>query len=118
MKNKGLFIFVCLFIYINCYCKGNHNRIDLNKKECARYEIEREEISDNVEDYECCYTSMINDYLFNGCWPVPKDKKQRAIMEGLEYSPLNVIDASFECSIKYLSFYITKIKILLALFLF
>lgn len=118
MKNKGLLIFCYLLIFINCYCEGDHNRKDLNKKECARYEIEKEEISGNVEDYECCFTSMINDFLFNGCWPVPKDKKERSNIKGLELSPLNVIDASFECSIKYLSFYITNIKILLVLLLF
>ena len=96
----------------------DHNRIDLNKKECARYEIEKDEISGNVEDYECCFTSMISEFLFNWCLLVPKDKKERAVMKGLEYSSLNVIGASFECSIKYLSFYITKIKMLLALLLF
>ena len=96
MKYKKLLIFCYLLIFINCYCEGDHNRIDLNKKECARYEIEKDEISGNVEDYECCFTSMISEFLFNWCLPVPKDKKERAVMKGLEYSALNVIGASFE----------------------
>ena len=50
MKYKKLLIFCYLLIVINCYCEGDHNRIDLNKKECARYEIEKEEISGKVEE--------------------------------------------------------------------
>ena len=46
MKKNILMIFInyCLLIFVNCYCEGNHNRDDLDKKECARYEIEKEEV--------------------------------------------------------------------------
>lgn len=50
MKYKKLLIFCYLLIVINCYYEGDHNRIDLNKKECVRYEIEKEEISGKVEE--------------------------------------------------------------------
>lgn len=115
--NNRLYIFICLFIYINCYCKGTHNRIDLNKKECARYEIEKEEVNgDNVENYECCYySSLIYDFVSRECVIESKNKKDKAITTISLMSPLNIFDVSIECSFKYLR--IINIKLLFFLLL-
>lgn len=116
--NNRRYIFICLFIYINCYCKGDHNRIDLNKKECARYEIEKEEVNgDNVENYECCYSSSLiyADLIGEECVIESKNKKDKAITQIALMTPLNIFDISIECSFKYLT--IINIKLLFFLLL-
>lgn len=110
-----LIIFIFLFIKIKGYCEGSHNRVDLNKKECARYEIEKEEIDgDNVKDYECCFISyLILDGPGEGeCLIQSKNKVEKALTILAELSPLNIFDASIECSFKYLTFFIIKIQLL------
>ena len=118
MKYKDFIIFYCLFIYINCFCEGNHNRVDLNKEECARYDIEKSEISSGkIEDYECCYFTMLNDIIASECMIFTKDEAERIFQKGFESSSLNFADARVECSSKNLFFRNVIIIILLVLFL-
>lgn len=110
-----LIIFTYLFIKIDGYCEGSHNRVDLNKKECARYEIEKEEIDgDNVNDYECCFIShlLLDGLVEDECLIQSKDKTERAIIKLAELSPLNIFDTSIECSFKYLTIFNIKIQLL------
>ena len=118
MKHKDFIIFYCLFIYINCFCEGNHNRVDLNKEECARYDIEKSEISSGkVEDYECCYFSMLNDLIASECMIFTKDEAERIFQKGVESSSLNFADARVECSSENLFFNVINIIKSLVLFL-
>lgn len=119
MKHKDFIIFYCLFICINCFCEGNHNRVDLNKEECARYDIEKSEISSGkVEDYECCYFSMLNDLIASECMIFTKDEAERIYQKAVESSSLNFADARVECSSINLFFNIINIIKSLALVLF
>ena len=55
-------LLISIFYYIQCYCDGDHDRIDLSKEECDRYEIDQDEIEDgeNVYDYRCCFFSYFS----------------------------------------------------------
>lgn len=100
------FFYSYLLIKIDCYCEGNHNRNDLDKKQCARYEIEKEEVDgDNVENYECCYVySLMTDLVEKECLVYTKNLGEKLLGEAFINSPLNIFNAEIECSFIYLSF--------------
>lgn len=110
-------IILCLcFSYIKCYCEGSHNRKDLNKKECAKYEIEKEEISSGTpEDYECCFIHYLgwNDVLKDECSIESKDKASRAFTKVAEASPINIFNLKIECSFNSLISKLSNIIVLL-----
>ena len=113
---KNIFILFLYFSYIKCYCKGSHNRKDLSKKECAKYEIEKEEVSgDNPENYECCFMESLiwNDLLHNECLIISKDKKTKILYQALEATPLNIFDMKTECSFNSLNSKLFNIIVLL-----
>ena len=102
-KKDFIIIFYCLFIYINCFCDGDHNRVDLNKDECAKYDIEKSEISSGyVEDYECCYVSMLDSIMASECMILTKDEAERIMEKAFELSSLNFVDYRIECYSKNL----------------
>jgi hypothetical protein len=114
---RNIIILYLCFSYIKCYCGGTHNRKDLNKKECAKYEIEKEEISGGTpEDYECCfiYSLVWNDVLKDECTVESKDKTSRAFTKAAEASPLNIFNMKIECSFNTL---ITKLFNIIVLLL-
>ena len=117
MRKKILTFFIncCLIISINCYCEGNHNRDDLDKKECARYEIEKEEVGgDNVEDYECCYIySLMTDLVEKECLVYTKNIGEKILGDAFINSPLNIFGGNIECSFRYISIDIINMIILL-----
>ena len=117
MKKNILMIFInyCLLIFVNCYCEGNHNRDDLDKKECARYEIEKEEVGgDNVEDYECCYIySLMTDLVEKECLVYTKNIGEKILGDAFINSPLNIFGGNIECSFRYISIDIINMMILL-----
>ena len=118
MIKNGFFIFtlVSLFFTIKCYCEGSHNRKDLNKKECARYEIEPEEVNgDEVENYQCCfiYYLMLDNIMEKECY-VDTKKKGEKFLEDLAFnSHLNIFGATIECSFRYLLSFNNVIKIII-----
>ena len=107
MKKNILMIFInyCLLIFVNCYCEGNHNRDDLDKKECARYEI---------EDYECCYIYfLMTDLVEKECLVYTKNIGEKLLGEAFMNSPLNIFGGNIECSFRYLSFGVINVSIFL-----
>ena len=117
MKKNLIFIYIYLFISINSYCEGDHNRNDLNKKECAKYEIEQEEIGSNekLEDYECCYVFTA---VTEECIVYSKKLGNKIITEVFLNSPLNIFGGDIQCSYKYLSFNVIDVIQIILLFLF
>ena len=56
-----IFLLISIFYYIQCYCEGDHDRIDLNKEQCSRYEIDQDEIEakQKIQNFRCCFMSYV-----------------------------------------------------------